>query len=89
MVVKGAQGTTFNVFVDLFLWDVGIYGTLNSWDPVQPLIMRPGQYLYFCYSDPVSDNTPPVVTIWLRHEVQLLCPGKTYSLRSWLQATQS
>lgn len=68
MVVSGAANTTFSVYVDNFLWDVGIYGTLNSWDPQQPLIMRPGQALYFAYSDPTSDNTPPSATIWLRYD---------------------
>jgi hypothetical protein len=72
MVVKGAAGTTFNVFVDNFLWDVGIYGTLNSWDPQQPLILRPGQSLFFAYSDPITDNTPPSATIWLRYDTALL-----------------
>lgn len=72
MVVKGAANTTFNVYVDNFLWDVGIYGTLNSWDPVQPLILRPGQNLYFAYSDPTSDNTPPTCTIWLRYDTAFI-----------------
>ena len=92
MVVKGAQSTTFSVYVDLFQWDVGIYGTLNSWDPVQPLIMRPGQTLYFQYSDPVSDNNPPVATIWIRYQSDivgsLLCRGKTYSLPSCKRVTR-
>jgi hypothetical protein len=68
MVVKGAPNTTFNVYVDSQQWDVGIYGTLNSWDPVQPLILRPGQTLYFMYSDPVTDDNPPVATVWVRYD---------------------
>jgi hypothetical protein len=94
MIVSGAANTTFNVFVDNRLWDVGIYGTLNSWDPVQPLIMRPGETLYFCYSDATTDNTPPVVTIWLRYDPETnkmgnrLCHGKTYSLHSSKRGTR-
>jgi hypothetical protein len=68
MIVKGAANTTFNVYVDNFLWDVGIYGTLNSWDPQQPLILRPGESLFFAYSDPITDNTPPSATIWMRYD---------------------
>lgn len=68
MIVQGAPSSTFNVFVDTWQWDTAVYGTQNSWDPSQPLIMRPGQTLYFCYSDPVSDKTPPVATIWLRYD---------------------
>lgn len=72
IIVSGAANTTFNVFVDGKLWDVGIYGTLNSWDPQQPLIMRPGEELDFCYSDAATDGTPPVVTIWLRYNTDII-----------------
>lgn len=68
MIVKGAANSTFDVFVDFWQWDTAVYGTKNSWDPQQPLIMRPGQTLYFCYSDPVTDGSPPVVSIWLRYD---------------------
>jgi hypothetical protein len=68
MIVAGAPNTTFRVYIDGQQWDVGIYGTQNSWDPVQPLIVRPGQYLYFMYSDAISDANPPVVTVWLRYD---------------------
>lgn len=71
MIVKGAANTTFQVYVDNHQWDTGIYGAQNSWDPVQPLVMRPGENLYFMYSDPVSDNTPPVCTIWLRYDTDI------------------
>lgn len=72
MIVSGAQNTTFDVYVDLHQWDVGIYGTLNSWDPEQPLVMRPGETLYFMYSDADTDDTPPVATIWLRYNTDFL-----------------
>lgn len=75
MIVSGASNTTFNVYVDNKLWDVGIYGTLNSWDPQQPLIMRPGQELDFAYSDAVTDNTPPVATIWIRYDTNFVKGG--------------
>lgn len=68
MVVKGAANTTLTVYVDLAQWDIATYGTLNAWDPEQPLILKPGQTLYFYYSDPVTDATPPVATIWLRYD---------------------
>jgi hypothetical protein len=59
---------TFNVYVDTFQWDTGVYGNQNSWDPSQPLIMRPGQSLNFNYSNPDTDGFPPVVWIWLRYD---------------------
>jgi hypothetical protein len=72
MIVKGAVNTTFQVWVDDRQWDVGIYGALNSWDPTQPLVMRPGETLFFMYSDPTTDNTPPVATVWVRYDSEIL-----------------
>lgn len=68
MVVEGAPATTFDVFVENKKWDTAIYGTKNSWDPQQPLIMRPGESIFFTYSDPVSDGNPPNAIIWLRYD---------------------
>jgi hypothetical protein len=68
MIVAGANNTTFNVFVDFWQWDTGVYGTQNAWDPNQPLLMAPGQTLYFCYSDAVTDHDPPTATVWLRYD---------------------
>lgn len=95
MIVSGANNTTFDVYRENKQWDTAIYGTRNSWDPVQPLVMIPGMTLYFLYSDLVTDNTPPVATIWLRYDAALwpmstpLCPGKMHSQRSSLLEIRS
>jgi hypothetical protein len=68
IIVNGAPNTTFKVYVDAAQWDSALYGQSNSWDPQQPLIMRPGQFLYFMYSDPITDNNPPNATIWMRYD---------------------
>jgi hypothetical protein len=75
IVVSGASGSTFNVYVDIAQWDTAIYGAQNAWDPNQPLLMKPGENLYFFYSDPVSDATPPIVTIWLRYDPDIQPAG--------------
>jgi hypothetical protein len=71
VVTKAAQTATFDVYIDGQLWDTAVYGTNNSWDPVQPLVLRYGQTLYFFYSSASTDGNKPQVTIWLRHEVSL------------------
>lgn len=68
IVVNGAAGASFDVFIDINQWDTNQNGFKNSWDPAVPLPLRPGNYLYFYYSDPVSDGTPPQVTVWLRYD---------------------
>lgn len=68
IVITGAAGSSFSIFVDINQWDQVQNGTQNSWDPVVPIPLRPGQYLYFFWSDPATDGTPPNVTIWLRYD---------------------
>jgi hypothetical protein len=71
VVTGSAASATFNVYVDARQWDTSVYGTNNSWDPAQPLIMRFGETLYLYYSTPSSDGHTPQATIWLRHDVSL------------------
>lgn len=68
IVIEGAAGSSFSVFIDINQWDTNQNGFLNSWDPSVPLPLRPGQTLYFYWSDQTTDNTPPEVTIWLRYD---------------------
>ena len=78
MIVNSANPVlvTFDIAVDLAKWDTGVYGNRNSWDPSEPLIMRPTQTLYFFYSDLATDGFPPVATIWLRYD-PLVAKGAT------------
>src|SRR5215469_50362 len=66
IVLHGAAGSSFNVFIDNREYDTNVAGDQNSWNPPQPMILRPGQTVYFYWSDPTSDNTPPRVTVYLR-----------------------
>ena len=72
IVVTGANASaTFNVYLDAQQWDTAVYGTNNSWDPTQPMLVRYGQTIYFYYSSASSDGAQPLVTVWLRHELSL------------------
>lgn len=84
IVIEGAIGSSFTVFIEAAQWDTNQNGNANSWDPSVPMPLRPGQNLYFFWSDPDTDNTPPQVTIWLRYDqdiranlVQLLGQGNS------------
>lgn len=71
---KSAQFViNFDVFIGSQQWDssfvpAGGIVSSNSWDPVNPIVLRPGQYLYFYLAEPATDGTPPTITIWLRYE---------------------
>jgi hypothetical protein len=73
MIVKGASQTSqFDVYVENKQWDTAVYGAQNSWDPNETLIIRPGETLYFYYNTPVTDNSPPIITIWLKYDKDIV-----------------
>jgi hypothetical protein len=47
------------------------FGGGAEWDPANPLLLIPGNDLYFYWSTPTSSTTTPVVTIWLRYDEDL------------------
>lgn len=72
IVVQGAPNTTFQIFIDSQKYDNVQNGNTNSWDPSVPLPLKPGQYVYFFWSDPVTDGNPPTVTVWIRYDQDIL-----------------
>jgi hypothetical protein len=66
----GALGSSFSVYIETQQHDVNVFGTQNSWyDDADTLVIRPGENFYLCYSNPATDNTPPVATIFMRYDV--------------------
>lgn len=69
LIVKGSATTaTFDVYVNGNQWDTSVYAVHNSWDPVQPLLLTPGDTLYFYYSSAASDGNKPSITAWFRYD---------------------
>lgn len=60
--------TTATVMLNTNYWDVTLIGQANSWDPSQPMLMRPGDTLYVLFNVPTSNTTVPTVTAWFRYE---------------------
>jgi hypothetical protein len=71
ITITGAPGSSFSIYVDLSKWEDVQNGTQNSWDPIVPIPLHPGQYLYFFWSDVDTDGNPPMVTIWLRYDADI------------------
>ena len=71
--VSGARGSTCDIFTETKKWDTSVYAFNNSWEG--SLSVLPGETVYFYYSDPITDNTPPVVTIWLRYDADIAQVG--------------
>lgn len=64
--VTGGLGSEFQVFINTQLWNAVPTGFQNSYDPSQPIILEPGDELFFYWNLAVSGNTPPQTTLWLR-----------------------
>lgn len=66
MLINGAPNSTFDVFIGANQWELNQRGDINTWNGAQQL--TPGTQLYFYWSDPVTDDNPPTVIIWLRYD---------------------
>jgi len=75
IVVNGAPNSGFSIFVDIIKWESCPNGQSNAWDPSVPIPLNPGNTVYFYYSNPDTDGDPPVVTIWLRYDQDII-PNK-------------
>lgn len=61
------------IYIGTYQWSfasAGVGGG-SEWDPAQPMLLRPGDEVYFFWSTPVAGNTPPVVTPWLRFDTEI------------------
>jgi hypothetical protein len=76
IVVNGAPNSAFTVYVGTRQWDTFQLGQSNSWDPTVPIPLNPGQILFFYYNDPTTDNHPPIITIWLRYDQDIVANQK-------------
>jgi hypothetical protein len=61
--------TTVQVMLNQGYWDYNLIGQANAWDPSQPMILSPGDVLYFFFNVPTSNTTVPVVYAWFRYDI--------------------
>jgi hypothetical protein len=73
-VVTGVEpGAAASIWIGSRQWGFTNPVSGSEWDPAQPMLLNPGQSIFFYWSDPVSDDTPPSVTLWFRYDPDL--PG--------------
>jgi hypothetical protein len=68
-IALSGPGGYFEVYRNEDFWDTSLLGSQNSWDPSQPLLLRPGDTLNFYWS--VATGAAPKVTLWLRYNPSL------------------
>ena len=66
--LASGQQPTIQVALNQGLWDYNQQGAGNGWDPSQPMLLTPGDTLYFYFNLPVDITPAPVVTAWFRYD---------------------
>lgn len=72
IVVNAVASSVFTVFIESYQWDANLFGESNAWDPNEPMLLQPGQTVYFYYTYSSANVSPPTVTLWLRYDKSLL-----------------
>lgn len=62
--VKGPASSTFEVWIDDTFYDNVVRGDINSFDPTQPMLIRPGDSFFFHYS--TNAGAAPKATAFFR-----------------------
>lgn len=83
VVTNAPAGGSASVLIGIrpFSFTAPGIGGGSEWDPDQPAIMLPGQDLYLLWSAAAS-GTPPVVTVWLRYDLDIVTAAKKGLLTS-------
>lgn len=71
ITLTGAPNSHFTMNIDQKQWEVSQPGSNNSWEGLEPMLLIPGNIVYFLFDDPVSDGKPPSVTVWLRYDLSI------------------
>lgn len=65
----GPAGSILTIYLDNAFYDTTPNAMVNSWDPNQPLIMQPGDTLYFYWNK--ATGTAPLVTAYFRYDTTI------------------
>lgn len=64
MAVQGPPSSQFQVYLDTTFYDNVVRGDVNSWDPSQPMLVRPGTSIYLYYN--TGAGNAPRATLFFR-----------------------
>jgi hypothetical protein len=59
--------STLTAYIGLDIWSAVVLAGNAEWDPAQPMLLTPGDEVYFAWNKAAS-GAPPVVTMWLRYD---------------------
>lgn len=63
---SAAGVVAWTVYIGINAYEGFQASTIATWSDPQPMIVQSGESIYFYFNELSSDNTPPVVTIWIQ-----------------------
>jgi hypothetical protein len=69
--INGPVGTTFQWCRNSRVWNNVVQGWNNTYDPVNPMFLRPGDTLFFFWRATVNLLPVPSAVLWLRYDLDL------------------
>lgn len=74
--VPAGASATITIGTQQFSFTAPGLGGGSEWDPSQPAIVLFGQEMYFLWDAPASGTPVPLVTVWLRYDLEILTAAR-------------
>jgi hypothetical protein len=69
--IDGPVGSSFTVFRNTVRWNTVLQGWSNSWDPTNPLYIRPGDSLFLYWNATILQTPVPDAVFWMHFDEDL------------------
>lgn len=70
--IDGPVGSSLALYRNRRLWNRVLQGWQNTYDPQQPLIIRPEDTLFFYWTMGPPVTPVPTATLWIRYDSDLI-----------------
>lgn len=70
--IDGPVGSSFTVYRNTVRWNLVFQGWANTYDPVNPLYVRPGDTIYLFWNAKFTTIPAPTAVFWLRYDTDLM-----------------
>lgn len=70
-IAQSAGVVPFTVYIGQRQYEAYQTSVVASWSDVVPMIVDSGETVYFYFTEPSTDATPPTVTMWCQVDPEL------------------
>ncbi len=68
VVTQVPAGTSGQIFIGARQWGFTFPDSGTEWDPVQPMLLNPGEEIYVLWATKATGTPVPMVTAWFRYD---------------------